>query len=147
MGNFLRVRNSSQISLLPSHNEVIFCIYKIWKAHLYYYPCRYPVNLPTLYAGLRTPRRVLYQLYKCWEMGPKPYASLWFFWKYQLVSQNALFNISDNEKLKNFSSRLKILIDFKNTSALRVEIIWLSVDVNTINHPGFPWQSMEIYSV
>lgn len=41
------------------------------------------------------------------------------------------------------NSRLEILLDFKNSSALRVEIIWFDVDVNT----GFSWQTVEIYSV
>lgn len=73
----------------------------------------------------------LYQPHKCYKTGPELYASLWFFCALH-------FNIGGNEKLKMLSSRLKSLIDFMDTSALRVEIIWLSVDVNTINHPGFP---------
>lgn len=72
-------------------------------------------------------------------MGPKPHASLWLFRKDQLIPLGAFhFDTGGNEKLKMLSSRLKLLIDFKDTSALRVEVIWLSVDVNTINHPGFP---------
>lgn len=42
--------------------------------------------------------------------------------------------------MRTRSAQLKIVLDFNSSSALKVEIIWFDIDVNT----GFSWRTVEI---